>query len=99
MASLIDKIITENARKVQNQDDYQKNYRELVLRFENTKMELDKFVKEIIERRCKKNLVRKFLRVLENQDLIVNFNEELWHSLIESIRFYKNMDKKVKFLD
>ncbi len=99
VAGLIDNLITENARKVQNQDEYQKNYAELVLRFENTKTELDKTVKEITEKVAKKDLVSGFIKTLEKQDLINDFNEDLWHSLVESITVYKDGKRKIKFFD
>ncbi len=99
VAGLIDNIIKENARTVKNQDEYQKNYAELVLRFENTKTELDKLVKEITEKTSKKDLVSTFLKSLEKQELIESFDIDIWHSLVESITIYNNGDKKVKFLD
>lgn len=71
MAGVTHNIIKENARTVKNQDEYHKNYAEPVLRFENTKAKLDKLVKEIMEKTCKKDLISTFLKSLEKRNLSI----------------------------
>ena len=46
ISELIKKIVTENARKKQDQEDYNKRYSELVKRYDKAKLVLDKALEE-----------------------------------------------------
>ena len=86
----------QNARVAQDQEEYKKKYDSLVDRYNKTKETLDKVDAEIIEKETTAFTVNNFINDLENQDIITEFEKELWFDLIDYVVVYK--DKKLKFI-
>ena len=79
-------LVAENARKAQNQDDYNKKYNSLVERYEKQKAEYDDTCTAISEKDAKYEQMGRFITVLKGQtELVTEFDEALWSSLAEKI--------------
>jgi DNA invertase Pin-like site-specific DNA recombinase len=95
-ADLIQKIIAENARIALDQTEYQKRYDSLVEQFETTKSRLSEVEEQLSQKRSRKEIFRKFITDLEKQEnLLTEFNEEIWCSLVDFVTVGK--DGKLTF--
>lgn len=95
---LVEKInacIKENARTVQDQDDYEKRYTSLVTTYNDTKNRLDEISKEIFDKKAREEVVNVFIKDLEKQELIVEFDKNIWLSMVEYMTVHN--DKRIEF--
>lgn len=99
LADKVQQLIAENARVVQNQDDYDRNYNELVSRYEAAKTQYDKTCEAIQYRKARSRQMDSFIKGLRNQDLIKEFDARLWGSLVDFITVYSKDDIRVTFKD
>lgn len=99
LADKIQQLIAENARVAQNQDDYDRNYNELVSRYEAAKTQYDKTCEAIQYRKARSRQMDSFIKELRNQDLIKEFDARLWGSLVDFITVYSKDDIRVTFKD
>ncbi|WP_302485534.1 hypothetical protein [uncultured Megasphaera sp.] len=95
MADKVQQLIAENARVAQNQDDYERNYNELVGRYENEKKKYDKTCEAIQYRKARSLQMDSFIKELRNQELIKEFDARLWSSLVDFITVYSKDDIRV----
>lgn len=99
-AKLIQKCVCENANTVINQESYQKKYNGLVKRFETAKTRLEEIQEAIHDRESRKLQCDIFIRELKKQgDLITEFDEKLWHTLMDRIIVYSKNDIRFIFKD
>lgn len=99
LADKVQQLIAENARVAQNQDDYDRNYNELVSRYEAAKTQYDKNCEAIQYRKARSRQMDSFIKELRNQDLIKEFDARLWGSLVDFITVYSKDDIRVTFKD
>ncbi|GHU39407.1 hypothetical protein FACS1894192_12720 [Bacilli bacterium] len=99
IGDLIQEAISENTRVALNQEDYERQYNHLVEKFELVSMRQNKIKEELIEKKVHKKQVEKFLKALDKLDLITNFDEDLWCSLLEHITIYDKGQIIITFKD
>lgn len=99
MADKVQQLIAENARVAQNQDDYERNYNELVGRYENEKKQYDKTCEAIQYRERRRRQIDSFIEELRGQELIKEFDVRLWGSMVDFIMVYSKEDIRVTFKD
>lgn len=99
LADKVQQLIVENARVAQNQDDYDRNYNELVSRYEAAKKQYDKVCEAIQYRKVRSRQIDNFIKELREQKLIEKFDERLWGSLVDFITVYSKDDIWVTFKD
>ena len=99
LADKVQQLIAENARVAQNQDDYDRNYNELVSRYEAVKTQYNKTCEAIQYRKARSRQMDSFIRELRDQDLIKEFDARLWGSLVDFITVYSKDDIRVTFKD
>lgn len=97
LADKVQQLIAENARVAQNQDDYDRNYSELVSRYEAAKTQYDKACDTIQYRKARSLQMDSFIKELRNQELIKEFDARLWSSLVDFITVYSKDDIRVTF--
>lgn len=97
LADRVKQLIAENARLAQNQDDYDRNYNELVSRYEAAKKRYDKTCDTIQYRKARSLQMDSFIKELRNQELIKEFDARLWSSLVDFITVYSKDDIRVTF--
>lgn len=91
----VNECINENARKVQNQDEYEIRYTSLVNRFNAAKVRLDEIKQTIIEKQSKRDEVEDFIHELEMQELMTEFDKNVWLSMVDYLTVH--YDGKVEF--
>ena len=99
IALIVSECINENAKLVQNQDKYEAKYTQLVNRFNETQNELDKVKKEIIEKESRRDDILDFINQLEEQELLTEFDEQVWRGLVDFATIYENGIVHFRFLD
>jgi DNA invertase Pin-like site-specific DNA recombinase len=100
VTELIQKCIEENARVALDQADYQKRYDALVDRFDKAKSRLQEVGDTISEKTTRAELMVTFIAELKKQEsLIAEFDERLWHSLIDYATVYSREDVRFTFKD
>lgn len=99
VAEQVNDCINENARKVQNQDEYEVRYTSLVNRFNATKVRLDEIKQSIVEKQSKRDEGEDFINELEKQELMTEFDKNVWLSMIDYLRLYHDGKIEFTFLD
>lgn len=97
LADKVQQLIAENARVAQNQDEYARKYDELVGRYEATKKQYDKACEDIQYRKARSKQLESFIKDLQSQEPIQEFDVRLWSSLVDFIMVYSKDDIRVTF--
>lgn len=97
VAEQIETCIAENARVVQNQNDYQKRYDALAKRFDHTKGHLEDVEQAIAEKQARREMVEQFLSELAMQNAVTEYTDELWYSMIDFVTVYSKEDVRFTF--
>ena len=93
-------IVAENARVVQDQEEYQKRYNKLVERYEQVKANYDNVVTTISTKEAQSERLAKFIKDLKSRDgILQEFDECLWGSMVDFITIDKNKEFTVTFKD
>ena len=86
IAEQIQKAIAENSWVALDQGEYEKQYSELMERYETVKAKYDKVTEQIEEKKTQRELFKGFIRTLENQGtLIKEFDEGIWSSIVQEV--------------
>jgi DNA invertase Pin-like site-specific DNA recombinase len=98
---LTKKCIQENAAAAQDQDEYQRRYNALVARYEAASARLAKIGEARLERNAKRANITRFLQSLvrRGDDLVTEFDEELWYITVDFITVYADGRLAVTFRD
>ena len=89
----------ENARIALNQDEYSERYNGLVSRYEAVKAQFVEVTQAIADKNDRKKLLEQFLRMVETQEPVTEFDERLWSSLVDFVTVYREKDIRVTFKD
>ena len=92
-------LIDENAHVAQNQDEYNRKYNELVTRYEIVNDQYDRVCHSIQQYNIRAEQLDDFIKVLQEQELIKDFDERMWCSLVDFITVYGEEDIRVTFKD
>lgn len=100
VAELVQQCIKENARIALDQKEYQKRYDGLAKRLDNIQVRLDEVSQTITEKQAHREKIELFLDGLQKQkDLLTEFDEGLWYSLIEYMTVFDKEDILFTFKD
>lgn len=96
-ADAVQELIAQNARVAQNQDEYSVRYDALAARYETTKAQRDALAAEIRQKGIRWREFERFIAELEKlPDVVTEFDEALWGSLVETVTVYGKED--IRFL-
>lgn len=100
VVTLTQSCVDENARRAQNQNDYQKRYDGLVERYEKVKALYEAIVAAIEEKQAKFERLGIFIDMLEKQPGPVSeFDAVMWGSMVDFISVDKDKNMTVMFKD
>ena len=84
---MLEQLIAENARRVQDQNEYNEKRQELIDRYDKVKKKLDKVSAELVELMARKGTVERFISELRKQDApVTEFSDNLWLNTVQSVR-------------
>ena len=97
---LTQNAVAENARVVQDQDDYNKHCNALVERYDRLKAQYDEVSTAISDNEARYEQMGRFITVLKDQEgVITEFDDALWSSPVEKIVVKSKEDVTVVFKD
>lgn len=98
VADLVEKLVKENASKVQDQDDYEIRYQALTERYNKAKDELEKANNELLQKKTRqKNLEAIAAKMEELDSVLLEWSDEIWLMLIEEAVAHENGTITFKF--
>ena len=81
-----------------SQKEYQKRYTGLTTRLDNVQVRLDEVSQGITEKQAHREKIELFLDGLQKQkELVIEFDEDLWYSLIEYVTVFSKEDIRFTF--
>ena len=96
----IQSMIAENARVPLEQSDYIKRYDALASKYDALKSEHDQLEAEIADKVSRRESMNQFIATLRQQDeLVRDFDENLWGSLVEVVTVHNETDVRFTFRD
>ncbi|WP_074811776.1 aldo/keto reductase [Selenomonas ruminantium] len=99
VVKMVEECVAQNARIAQNQAEYQERYNGLVGRYEKTKARLDEVMESIAAKEIQRERLTGFIRTLERQGTIAEFDEGLWSSMVECVTVGADGVLTVEFRD
>ena len=100
VAELTQNIIAENARVMQDQDEYRERYDALVARYDAAKEKLDDVTDQIRAKEAQSARLAEFIKTLKTQDgVLTEFDERMWGSLVDYVTVGRKKEMMVKFRD
>lgn len=98
ITEMIDKLISDNRTKAQDQEAYTQKYNSYINKYEKAKAKYDSLEKEKNERMAKANELTRFMIELNKTDEpIKEFDDILWRLTINEAVVYKNGEVKFVF--
>lgn len=95
----INLCISENSKKIQNQEEYENRYKHLVAEYESLQEELNDITQVILDKQVRKDEIQGFIKTIKDQDEIAEFNDDLWCNTINCIVVNSDKTFIVKFQD
>ena len=87
-----EKCIRENARIAQNQEEYQRHYEDLMVRYDAAKARFDKVTEAISAKEAQSEQLAGFIKRLKAQtEPMAVFDSQLWASMVECVTVGKDM--------
>ncbi|HOQ38614.1 MAG TPA: zinc ribbon domain-containing protein, partial [Acetivibrio sp.] len=100
VAGMIQQAIDDNAHFALDQGEYQERYNGLVDRFDLAKARHTAVTEEITDKQTRLSTINTFLGTLSKQDnLLTEFDEKLWCSLVDYATVYDKDDVRFTFKD
>ena len=99
VADKVNNCINENARKLQDQDEYEKKYTSLVNRFNTVESRLKEVKATIVNKQARRDEVEYFIDGLKKQDLLTVFDENVWLSMVDYLTVRHDGKVEFTFLD
>ena len=101
MIGLIEKAVQENASTALDQGEYQRRYEGLTRRYEAANARLAELEGIRLERNAKRMNISRFLQTLVKcgDDLVTEFDEELWYITVDFVKVYGDGRLEVTFRD
>ena len=87
----VENLVYDNTRMARNQSEYNSQYEELVVDYEEKKSTKEKLEKELEDAKIKASAINKFISTLRKMDApVTEFNDNLWNSMVETMTVYKS---------
>ena len=98
--SQMEALVEDNARRLQDQEDYAKRYDGLFSRYDEVKARLDEIAAERKQRQIRRDKILAFIETVRERDaLLVEFDEGLFRATVEEITVFSETDVAVTFRD
>ena len=92
LVEMTEKCIRDNARIAQNQEEYQKRYEGLVVRYDAAKARFDEVTDTISAKEAQSERLAVFERMLKEQSApVAEFDSQLWASMVECVTVGKGI--------
>lgn len=96
VTGLMQRHISANAHTALDQAEYQRQYDEYATRFSEARNRINEVSVQREALIAKRDQIQSYLDTLENQNLITEFDEVLWHGMVDQVRV--TQDGKLRFI-
>ncbi len=86
VTGLMQRHISANAHTVMDQAEYQRQYDDYAARFSVARNRINEVSAQREALIAKRGQIQSYLDTLENQDMITEFDEVLWHGMMDQVR-------------
>ncbi len=94
---LVENLIHDNARRNQDQEEYERHYQELVSQFNAAKAKMESLLEEKQSKLDRIEILNAFIASLEDKETIIDeFSTDLWNLMIQEALV--NEDGTIKFV-
>lgn len=97
LVDMVERLISENARIAQDQTEYNKKYKMAMERYETAKSAYEEVERQIEEAYKRIRTMETFIRNISDLGVIIEFDEDLWGLLVDSVIVYGKDDIRVEF--
>ena len=98
VAGLVEKLVQENASKIQDQDDYETRYQALTERYDKAKDELETANNELLLKKARQKNLEAIVAKMDALDtVLLEWSDEIWLTLIEEAVAHENGTLTFKF--
>ena len=100
LVEMIENCVRENARIAQNQEEYQRSYEGLVVRYDVAKARFDEVLETISAKEAQSEQLAVFIKRLKNRtDPVAEFDSQLWAGMVECVTVGVDKGLTVVFRD
>lgn len=96
VTGLMQRHISANAHSALDQTEYQRQYDEFAARFEATRSRINDVNEQREALIAKRGRLQSYMDTLKRQGLITEFDEVLWHGMVNQVRV--TQDGKLRFI-
>lgn len=94
---LVENLIHDNARRNQDQEEYERHYQELVSQFNAAKARMESLLEEKQSKLDRIEILNAFIASLEDKETVIDeFSTDLWNLMIQDALV--NEDGTIKFV-
>ena len=97
LSEMLRNAIDENARAAIDQEEYNRRYDELEVRYKALATKYDEFGSEKRRRQFMRDNFRQFISTIEHADMVTEFSPEAWTALVESVTVNAKDDIRFNF--
>ncbi len=95
---LVQKLVSQNAKKSQSQEEYSKKYDELVSRYDKAKTKYDDLCLEKVDKQGQLLKLKAFIgNFIDRDTTLESWDSDIWMLMVESAIVYRNNSIKFKF--
>jgi len=100
MVEMAQNAVEQNARVAQNQEEYQKQYDDIISRYDAMKIEYEQLCEKIENRQDRNEQLGRFIQELKGRDsLLTEFDQSLWCALVDKMVVKDKENVTVVFQD
>ena len=85
LTDLVDSLIYENSRVVQDQKTYQEKYNRYSQEYKDLEQKLETLTNSLQKKKSQAKSIKEFIQHLSNRDLVSEFDEKLWYTMVEKV--------------
>lgn len=85
LTDLVDSLIYENSRVVQDQKIYQEKYDRYSQEYKELEQKLETLTNSLQKKKSQAKSIKEFIQHLSNRDLVSEFDEKLWYTMVEKV--------------
>lgn len=85
LTDLVDSLIYENSRVVQDQKTYQEKYDRYSQEYKELEQKLETLTNSLQKKKSQAKSIKEFIQHLSNRDLVSEFDGKLWYTMVEKV--------------
>ena len=98
LVEMTEQCVRENARIAQNQEEYQRHYEGLVMRYDDARARFDEVTEAVSAKEAQSERLALFIKCIKEQSApVAEFDSQLWAGMVECVTVGADKDMMVVF--